>query len=169
MGLHLKFSTFSHIGTVVNALEAGNVGMPQLTISLLHWSLCLATHVKSSAKPIIEPWENVLSKSSVRFSENQNSRLLLLWEHLNFKLRYMLYVIFAIWQNRNQIYVPFFNIINSFIMIYYYDTLEESDMLSITNILFFVFIFLDFYYWWHSENRSISRVMSINKRKKTFE
>jgi len=54
MELHLELSTSSHIGIVVNALEAGNVGMPQL--SLLHWSLCLAT-VKFSAKPMIEPWK----------------------------------------------------------------------------------------------------------------
>lgn len=33
-GLHLGLSMSSHIGIVVNALEAGNVGMPQL--SLLH-------------------------------------------------------------------------------------------------------------------------------------
>jgi len=32
--LHLELSTSSHTGIVVNALEAGNVGMPQL--SLLH-------------------------------------------------------------------------------------------------------------------------------------
>lgn len=50
-GLHLALSTSSDIGIAVNALEAGNVGMPQL--SLLHLSLCLAT-VKSSAKPMIE-------------------------------------------------------------------------------------------------------------------
>jgi hypothetical protein len=68
VGLHLDFLMSSHIGTVVNVLQAGNMGMPQL--SLLHWSLCLATHVKSSAKPIIEPWEGTFSsKSPVRFSE----------------------------------------------------------------------------------------------------
>jgi len=33
-GLHLAFLMSSHIGTVVNVLEAGNMGMPQL--SLLH-------------------------------------------------------------------------------------------------------------------------------------
>lgn len=33
-GLHLEFLMSSHIGTDVNALEAGNMGMPQL--SLLH-------------------------------------------------------------------------------------------------------------------------------------